>query len=512
MIPCFPDPYPDELLYSLWARFSDRVHYFSEKYVLKELFGCENIRPTIDLPCNIGFFTEQLPSDCKYTADYFIDQHTLFPLYCPFMSQERANSLRGLMTSNKTQGTPQGFHRRFGIANSLSPRILWLRYCPICWQVDKTRFGEAYWHRSHHVPGFVVCPLHGTFIENSSFPIRRRVLSRKKLFSAECILPIASPRFADSSPLCKALLSIAEDIGYLLEHPRIFLSPDLFHDQYRTLLTKQGFLIEGGVVRNVALLRAFLDYYTSPLLLQLNCNLKVHTPWLIRLVTKANEYHHPFHHLLTMNFLGATAREFFSQNIKRPSPFGEGPWPCLNPACVHYHQRCINTYQLKEVQTQKNRPIGIFACICGFKYSRKGPDNLPEDAFRKDSVLTYGSAWEAELKELWLDPTITRRQIARFLGTSEGNVTNRAIELHLTNPRISPRNKEGTSPQQLHDIQWRRTQWLTLVKSRPDKGRTSLQSEAPGLYKWLYKHDQDWLFAHYPPSKKSRKRDSERKC
>jgi Tn7-like transposition protein D/TniQ len=512
MIRCFPDPRPDEILYSLWARFSYRVRYFSEKYILRELFGSDRIHPVIDLPCHIGLFTEKFPPDCKYTADYFIDQHTLFPLYSPFMSRERATALRELMIANESRGLPQGFYRRFGIANSLVPRMARLRYCPNCWQEDKANFGEAYWHRSHQVPGFEVCPLHGTFIENSSFRIRTN-LSRKTLFSAECILPVASPRFADSSPLGKALRCIAEDIDYLLQHPGISLSPHLFHDQYRTLLTTRGFLRRR--YSYVDLLNTFRDYYTSSLLRQFNCEMNnsyLPSSWLIRLVSAGNRYQHPLHHILAMHFLGATAKDFFSQNIKCPSPFGEGPWPCLNPACVHYHQRCINTYQLKEAQTKKNRPIGIFACICGFKYSREGPDNLPEDAFRKDSVLTYGAAWEAELKELWLDPTITRREIARFLGTSEGNVRNRAIELHLTNPRISPRNQKGTSPQLLHDIQWRRTQWLTLVESRPEKGRTSLQSEAPGLYKWLCMHDRDWLFAHCPPSKKPRKREGEKGC
>src|SRR5713101_530955 len=193
MILCFPDPYPDELLYSLWARFSDRVCYRSEKYVLKELFGSSRIRPIIDLPCHIGLFTEKLPAGCKYTADNLIDQHTLSPLYSPFMSRERATALRELMIANEAQGLPQGFYRRFGIVNSLEPRLLWLRYCPICWQEDKTIFGEAYWHRSHQVPGFEVCPLHGTFIENSSFRIREKI-SEKMLYSAESIQPVASPR------------------------------------------------------------------------------------------------------------------------------------------------------------------------------------------------------------------------------------------------------------------------------------------------------------------------------
>ncbi len=488
MILCFPDPYPDELLYSLWARFSDRVRYFSEKYALRELFGSDRIHPIIDLPCHLGLFTEKLPAGCKYTADYFIDQHTLFPLYSPFMSRERATALRELMIANESRGLPQGFYRRFGIVNSLVPRMPWLRYCPICWQEDRTSFGETYWHRSHQVPSFEICPFHTVFIENSS--IRGRgYFSGKTLVPAECIPLVASPRFADSSPLCKVLVGIAEDISYLLEHPGITLSPHLFREQYRILMANRGFLKKGKTGRNADLLDAFVDYYTPSLLHQFNCEMNEHSPhrsWLIRLVTVANGYQPPLHHLLAMHFLGATVNDFFSQKIKRPSPFGQGPWPCLNPACEHYQQRCITNYQIEDSQGKNNRPVGIFSCACGFIYSRTGPDRLPEDMFRKGKVLSYGAVWEAKFKELWLDPTITRREIARFLGTSEGNVTYRAIKLHLTNPRISRRNKKGTSPRLLRNIQWRRTQWLTLVESTPEKGRTSLQSEAPGLHRWLY--------------------------
>jgi hypothetical protein len=511
MITCFPDPYPDELLYSIWARFSDRVRYPSEKRVLIDLFDKARIRPIIDLPCHIGLFTEKLPVGCTYTADNFIDQHTLFPFYSPFMSRERATALREQMIANESQGHPQGFYRRFGIVNSLVPRMPWLRYCPVCWQEDRTNFGEAYWHRRHQVPGFEICPLHGTFIENSSVGIRSH-LSSRTLVSANCILSIASPRFADPSPLCKALICIAENIDYLLEHPGNSLSPDLFRDQYRTLLATRGFL-KRGIVHRLDLLDAFVDYYTTSLLTHFNCDMNNHyksRSWLIRLVTAVNGYQHPLHHLLTMHFLGATAKDFFSQNIKLPSPFGEGPWPCLNPACEHYQQRCIITSQIVDTQRKENRPAGIFACTCGFMYRRIGPDCLPEDVFRRDAVLSYGAIWEAKLKELWLDPTISRRDIARFLDTSEGNVTNQGIKLHLANPRLSPRNREGR-PRLIRNIQWYRTRWLALLEASPEKGRTSLKRGARSLYTWLYSNDRDWFIAHLPPNKLSIRRGSSKK-
>ena len=39
MIGFFPDPYPDELLYSVLARFQSRVQYPSRESLVRELFG-----------------------------------------------------------------------------------------------------------------------------------------------------------------------------------------------------------------------------------------------------------------------------------------------------------------------------------------------------------------------------------------------------------------------------------------------------------------------------------------
>ena len=120
---------------------------------------------------------------------------------------------------------------------------------------------------------------------------------------------------------------------------------------------------------------------------------------------------------------------FFNQTIKSYAPFGSGPWPCLNIVCKHYRQRSITTFQTKYTHTKGGRCIGIFACVCGFIYSRVGPDKSQEDAFRRDKVISYGSVWDVRLRELWLDATIIRRDIAHCLKVGEQSVTRHALRL-----------------------------------------------------------------------------------
>ena len=60
MLGFFPTPYPDELLYSLIARYHLRSGSISPKITLSELFGSTSTIATIDLPANLNNLTKRL--------------------------------------------------------------------------------------------------------------------------------------------------------------------------------------------------------------------------------------------------------------------------------------------------------------------------------------------------------------------------------------------------------------------------------------------------------------------
>lgn len=93
-----PVPYPDELLYSVITRYHLRIHNESPKWTFREIFGTENVIPTIDLPSHLESLATR-SSAHGMTADDWIDRHTFFPYYAPFIPMERANRLRTLMKS-----------------------------------------------------------------------------------------------------------------------------------------------------------------------------------------------------------------------------------------------------------------------------------------------------------------------------------------------------------------------------------------------------------------------------
>lgn len=53
MLGFFPTRYPDELLYSLCARYSERVQYPDDRAVNAELFGTKDTYASVDLNCNL---------------------------------------------------------------------------------------------------------------------------------------------------------------------------------------------------------------------------------------------------------------------------------------------------------------------------------------------------------------------------------------------------------------------------------------------------------------------------
>src|SRR6266567_2458617 len=499
MLEYLPDPHPDELLYSVWARYSDDVRYANKMDVSQELFGTTSNHATVDLPSHLAYFVDHLPTGHMYTVDYFIDHHTLLPFYAAFHAPEHVRRLREQMISSNGQA----LHRRAGVAQSSIPSPQWLRYCPGCVHKDRKNFGECYWHRLHQVSGVEICPVHRTLLENSKVRAKSHI-STREFISAEHASVDTTPRDAESSPFFQTFKDIALDVCYLLDHS-CCSDPASLRKRYGVLLSQRGLLPStGSMIRMQDCLKAFMDYYSQTLLATLHCRIKLsrleHRTWLNRVLHPSNNPQHPLHHILAIRFLGSSAETFFHLDIEPTMPFGEGPWPCLNPVCEHYQKRHITTCQIHH---QHGRLVGRFACSCGFTYSRRGPDTSLEDAFRREYILAYGAKWETLLRDLWFDPAVSLRSMSRRLGFSHDVVKRQAVKLHLPFPRISSWSTKSEMPQpSKKDISWYRTQWLTLIQDTPqEEGREALKHKLPGVFQWLDKHDKEWLRAHLPPKK-----------
>jgi transposase-like protein len=517
MIGFFPDPYPDELLYSVCARFQDLVNYSDPRYVVQELFGTIHARAAVDLPNHLNHLVANLPFRNCYTVDRLIDESTLLPFYSPFMPPERVRSLREQMSGS--DGSK--IYACAGIIGNTISLPDYLRFCPLCAVKDQEQFGERYWHRPHQVPGVEVCPTHSVFLEKSNVCTKTQG-HPSEFVTAEQAIQVTPWQTLDLSTLYhKQLLKLAHDAAWLLNQNSLDCGLQSVRNRYLYLLAERGLATYSGKVHQDQLIQAFKTYYSPNLLKLLRSEIDEDSQynWLSRLVRPSKGNQHPIRHLLLIHFLGHTVETFFYLPSEF-KPFGEGPWPCLNPVCPHFQKPQIQECEIKYDYHEKI-PIGIFSCECGFVYTRRDFDYSRKDFdqsitshFRFSKVKSYGSLWESILIELWEDPSLSLKEIGHRLGVSDTTVKNHAIKLQLSFPRLGPTTEVQIGAEQLNRLAQKqvnvldsleiyRNKWLSLLQENPNASRSVLQSKASGVFCWLRRHDSEWLEAHLPPPRKN---------
>lgn len=476
----FPTPYPDELLYSVIARFRVRAGILSPKMVIDELFKSRTAAAIVDLPCNLIQLCSNLPIGSNLSPDYLIDKHTLFPLYKPFAFQERARKVYNAMLGSYGGN----IHNLFGTMASTVKYPAYLRFCPLCWKEEQNRYGEGYWHRLHQISGVEVCPLHQVLLSDSNVAISRY---NKHEFipasSSNCIPKLTE--FLYSTKAFKELIGIASDIEWILNNKIMIKSLFWLQEQYiQSLITKKMATAMGRVYQ-IDLKAAFKYYYGDDLLIKLQSSLSEDNEgWLSELVRKPRKIFHPLRHVLLIRFLSRTVPLFFVQN-HNVKPFGDGPWPCLNAAADHYHNEVVENVVTTYCYDTK-LPVGTFSCSCGFVYSRRGPDSSPDDRYKIGRIKSFGLLWREKLKIL-VEQGLSARSIARTLrvdvktvqkySNSEESITQSNFEMKFV------QNAENN----------RKDEWLNLCSQHSEASVSSLRKLNPALYMWLYRHEKEWL-------------------
>jgi hypothetical protein len=511
MIGIFLDPYPEEILYSTLARNAAALNYPNLRSVGVTYLGDPHAIATVALPCRLEYLVTHLPPNAVHIADTLIDEHTLLPLFAPFLPPTRVAQLRSDMSG--AQG--MGVHMRAGLMASTVPLPDALQFCPACAAEDKKLYDEGFWHRQHQVPGVHLCSKHRVWLETSSVLLTQRQ-TRHAYITAENAIPcLPPPRTLLNTPREAGLLAIAQSMEWLLVE-RIS-PPGLEHirDRYVRKLVKLDLATFAGRVRISEVLEAFLAFYTEEFLDFLHCHLDPQSQdhWLTRLIRKPDSALHPVQHLLLMHFLGGTISDYFLDQAGPPAPFGSGPWPCLNPVCPYYNTSVIRICTITYPPGLNGRPSGSFACTCGFIYGRTGPDAGRDDMYRRGKIIAVGQVWESTLREYWNDVSLSVNRIAERLGVDPRTVKLHAQRLGLSMVRINKKKALAVSPQRVSrvafgagvaqsDLYPMRIAWQKACKVHGHRGRKYVRQQIPRVYTWLYRHDRDWLEQHLPPRKR----------
>jgi len=508
MVAFFPTPFVDEVFYSILARHHTASGNISPKATIMDLYGITTVTAVVDLPAHFDALVSNLPVNHRYKADELIKEHTLFPFYSAFLPPQRANLLFESMKGD----IGHSVHNRLGIMASSISADKTLKYCSECFDVDRIRWGEPYWHRVHQVPGVYICPIHRIPLSRS----RLLPMNRHEFFTAtredynqetqdtngdiERVFIQDVPSAWDDAvskitilfeddELSTKYRMLVDNVDKLLNSSYPNRPMEWFANHYVERLKEIGLANVHGHVRQVEFRREFLNYYGEPFLEVMQSSVSERDDnWLNAIVRKHRKTFHPIRHLLLMQFLGISLDDLFS---KEPvyQPFGSSPWLCLNPAADHYLKPVVEDLSIR-YDSKIKKPIGTFTCSCGFVFARKGPDTSADDKYRVGRIKAFGAVWEQKLIKM-LQDNLSLREIARRLHVDVNTVKKYAGLDHRTRQPIS-----FAVPDDLRQRQ--RQDWLELVRQNQQNSRTELRQINKALYTWLYRNDKSWLMRHSP--------------
>ncbi|MFC6523016.1 TnsD family Tn7-like transposition protein [Undibacterium arcticum] len=296
----FPSRLPDETLHSRVSRLHTLSGNLDDRHTLQDAFGSHTLVATSHLPSHLNALSSRLPDALCASAEDFLEQSTLFPYFRPFLQPAQVENCRAAMCSNNAGEVKVAIGL---VASRIGGRNA-LRFYRQCCIEDALRYGVAYWHRTHQLPGAWLCVDHGEpLVEVHASWLRSH---RHNLF-----LPMPeqfsgcssehSIRASHAACLSKcAALSVE-----LLGSNQTPLDPGVLRSFYRDCATQQGWIDAHGRICAAAVHRSAMEFCGQwPLDQDFRFIQDEH--WIFKLLHKHRGSMHPLKHVAMLICSGAT--------------------------------------------------------------------------------------------------------------------------------------------------------------------------------------------------------------
>jgi hypothetical protein len=250
----FPIPYPEELVYSTVARAGIRQGIVSPKQLLDEIYGNRKVIATLDLPNQLKHIMRWLPAD--YNVEAIAYRHTLFPLYAPFIPEERRKRCLAWM-AGESQGA---LHLAMGVTASIVKVPGHARYCPGCLREQRSAVGEYFWQREWQVAGVECCERHGELL-NTAFT--RPLVDRHRYHAAS---PETCPLFPQKLVNVESARILDQIRQLLLQRPAVSPSFKQWSVHYHWLAQRHGCIRGQTQIDHTAIFEAVSARWSSKFL------------------------------------------------------------------------------------------------------------------------------------------------------------------------------------------------------------------------------------------------------
>jgi hypothetical protein len=490
MILNFRNPYNDELFYSILGRYLLYSGNISTMHPVSELFG-KPISFRLYFPSYLETFSKAIVQNQKFTYEYFIYNHTLFPLVSMFLTKEKANKFCNLMKDDYKNSLIS----LLGISMIRMYKNDCIKICYQCYLEEKERCSEAYIHRCHQVNGYQVCTKHKQVL-------RHYIIPNKMKYQYVLDVDYIIERLEYEIPEIKDIdrfIKLGEDIETLINFRVNNYNIGVIIQKYRDMLLDKKLISLRGVIKTTLLYERFEEYYSKDFLKELDLDTDINNScdWL-RCIARVNSVTtiNPIKHILFIRFLFGSMDNFIKNTEEKKLPFGDSPWPCLNPVSDHYLKNVIHDCYISK--NYKKQIRGKFTCECGFEYTREGPDKCYEDRYKKTKIINYGPCWKNELRRVITNMNYYNlTQIADYMCSDKKTILRQAERLDLIqylNSKYKKVERKDCRRKVSQDlIQEYRKILKNVINNGIELKRNEIRIMCQNQYRYLAKYDGEWL-------------------
>lgn len=485
----FPRALPDEPLYSLAARYQDALNYGAHSDTVGDLLGGRFISAVVDLPSRLGVLAARMPW-AFWTADALVTHHTAAPYYEFFAEEAQRRRLREALVGEP----PPSAAAVLGTMAACIRSPRYLRYCQACVRDDRADYAAAYWHRTHQLPGVVVCPRHRLRLTDSGVERRGR-RTRHAYVSLEAATGKGLGGEESPAPFSGVCVAIARDCAELVSGdeppPDIVRLRAALQGRFRLL----GWATGGGNLRARTIRAAWAEQYPREVRTALHCGIEELTDPIVfvrSLLFGGRRGVHPLLAVLILRLVGWSVERLRSETRAPPSrASGQEQIPtCINPVCP---DSGTSRWMTRERTGDDGSPA-VFRCErCGLQYRPSVAPGAPP------KILERGELWDTTLTALITDGAHSQREIGRRLQADPLTIKRHAMRLGIRTPWKAP--FPGTSHRDVDPLtrEQNRSLWCALRVELPSATRTQLRRGSPALWTWLYRNDRKWLADNQPP-------------
>ncbi|GBG55901.1 hypothetical protein SPFL3102_02840 [Sporomusaceae bacterium FL31] len=484
----FPTLYQDEIAYSIIARLNWHLRFVSTQVFVEMIYGRKSLNTAVDLPNRILELFKNTPLSTFCTPEEFVERHTLYNFYSFGLNEKQKSVLMNNMLSYEKKS----YHSQ-GLYNPVC-QDKELRFCPICMKIDIDAQGEPYWHAIHQAPGVMICPYHRVYLLERCSICGAAFQGRLN----ECI-PLRD-KCPNGHELLDQAIRCRNDLtdkfhnyafwALIVSNNQKTYEKEYIYSLIRRKIEYSGKARVNGRISIKQIAEEFVSYYGIPFLkiMESNINLEDDSNWFYRFFFRSHKTAlvHPVRIILVMNYFFDSPMNIDDNLIKHP--FGEGPWPCLNPAADHYRQSIINECNISLIK-KKEILTGKFVCKCGFEYIRIGPQKSESERYTRYRAIKRGKVWEDKLQKLLASGKHTIYEIANLL-----EVDAKTIHRHLKKD-IRKERKVHLDEVKLFEA---KNIIIEGINKYPNYSRTKIRDMYLKQYSYINRWEKSWLNKNLP--------------